>query len=272
VRRAKELKTESSAEDVAYVIRDNDIVPVKGVATGVADFALGFRYEAQDRKIALSRLLGVVLVRQRSAAPDATSFHQTLRLVNGDVLSGQWLSMKNGSLSIKTPWEQTLQFSEAAVASIENRNGRVVYLSDLKPAKVEQTPFFDRIIPWRGDSALDGGLLKLNDGQEYAKGIDMHSRCLLEYDLGGEFEQFKARLGFEPMPSPIGRAAVRVIADGRAVYDNPDLRADRKPQDLELDVRGVKRLSLLVDFGQDQDAGDRVVWAEARLLRADVGK
>jgi hypothetical protein len=35
-------------------------------------------------------------------------------------------------------------------------------------------------------------------------------------------------------------------------------------------VSGVKTLSLEVDFGRGQDVGDRVVWANPRLLRADA--
>jgi hypothetical protein len=29
---------------------------------------------------------------------------------------------------------------------------------------------------------------------------------------------------------------------------------------------------LEVDFGKDEDVGDRIIWAGARLIRADVGQ
>ena len=48
--------------------------------------------------------------------------------------------------------------------------------------------------------------------------------------------------------------------------------ASQPPKQLEANVREVKRLTLEVDFGQDQDVGDRVIWAGARLLRAEVGR
>ena len=41
-----------------------------------------------------------------------------------------------------------------------------------------------------------------------------------------------------------------------------------KPSDINLKVDGVQRLTLEVDFGKNQDVGDRVVWANARLLRS----
>jgi hypothetical protein len=39
---------------------------------------------------------------------------------------------------------------------------------------------------------------------------------------------------------------------------------------MDVDVSGVKTLSLEADFGRGQDVGDRVVWANPRLLRADA--
>ena len=69
-----------------------------------------------------------------------------------------------------------MQLPITSISSVDVHNTRVVSLSELKPDRVEQTPFFDRVIPWRVDSSLDGGPLKLNDGQQYARGIAMHSR------------------------------------------------------------------------------------------------
>jgi hypothetical protein len=38
-------------------------------------------------------------------------------------------------------------------------------------------------------------------------------------------------------------------------------------QTLDLPVAGVKELVLEVDFGSDEDAGDRIIWGEPRLFR-----
>ena len=35
-----------------------------------------------------------------------------------------------------------------------------------------------------------------------------------------------------------------------------------------LKIAGVQRLTLEVDFGKNEDTGDRVVWANPRVLRA----
>ena len=52
------------------------------------------------------------------------------------------------------------------------------------------------------------------------------------------------------------------------MYANPDLRADAPPVKLSLAVAGAEQLQLVVDFGPDEDTGDRVIWANARLYKA----
>ena len=47
----------------------------------------------------------------------------------------------------------------------------------------------------------------------------------------------------------------------------PDFRSGEKPVPVEVPVKGAKQLRLEVDFGEDEDVGDRVIWANARLYR-----
>jgi hypothetical protein len=64
-----------------------------------------------------------------------------------------------------------------------------------------------------------------------------------------------------------GRVACRVLGDGRELFAEKDLRADQEPRPLELDVAGVSQLTLEIDFGEDENICDRVIWAGARLYR-----
>lgn len=269
VRKAHDLKVQSDSEDVAFVIREREIVAVKGVALGIDGEALTFRYDGEDRKINVARLLGVVLVRPEAVQPTG-AFYQSAILTGGRLL-GRWQGMENGVLKFQTLLGPVIQLPEANVISIENRNGRVVYLSDLKPTKVEQTPYFDRLMPYRSDTTLNGSPLRVG-GVEMERGIAVHSRCVLEYDLGGAFEEFHTAIGFEQPQGLLGRATVRVLLDGQKSFENLDLRGDQTPVELAGNVKGVKRLTLEVDFGLNEDVGDRIIWGNARLTRAEVAK
>lgn len=140
------------------------------------------------------------------------------------------------------------------------------YLSDLTPSEVKETPYFGRRFPWRRDVSLVGEPLKI-DGTTYGRGLAVHSRTVLTYDLGGRYAWFEALVGFDEASQGRGRVDCRVIADGKELFVDPDLRADGPPKTIALAVAGVQRLQLAVDFGEDQDTGDRVIWANPRLYR-----
>jgi hypothetical protein len=59
-----------------------------------------------------------------------------------------------------------------------------------------------------------------------------------------------------------------VLVDGREVFARPDFRSTEDAQAIDVPLAGAKQLVLEVDFGQDEDTGDRIVWAEPRLFRA----
>ena len=136
----------------------------------------------------------------------------------------------------------------------------------MEPAAIEQTPYFGRLWSYRRDQSLDGGNLKMK-GKVYSKGLAVHSRCVLSYPLDGQFTTFKATVGFDDAAGSRGNVACRILADGKELFSKADLRAGQDPQLLELPVHSVKLLSLEVDFGENEDVGDRVIWAEARLFR-----
>ena len=267
--RARAVAPEPGPEDVAFVRKDAEVIAVKGLVQGMDADSLQFRYDDQDRKIALGKLVGFIVAQGNRQPPP--KFHQRVELDSGDQISGQWTGVNASAVTLQTNWGVPLRLPMRDVYSIDFVDGRLVYLSDLTPAKVEQTPYFGRVMPWRADQALEGGPLRLSDGQ-YAKGIAMHSRCVLEYQIDGRFERFGAKVGFEQPAGAGGQAAVRLLGDGKVLYENADARGDQPPAILDVDVSGTQRLRLEVDFGKVPEVGARVIWADARLLRAKAAE
>jgi hypothetical protein len=91
---------------------------------------------------------------------------------------------------------------------------------------------------------------------------------VLTYDIDGSYEEFKTKVGFQQPEGKLGQAIVRIVGDGKTLYENVDARGDQPPVDVSLKIANVRRLTLEVDFGKNEDTGDRVIWANARLLRA----
>jgi hypothetical protein len=267
VDKARALTVEPGPEDIAFVQKADDVIAVKGLVIGVDNSSLLFRFGDTDRKIGLVKIVGLLL--RGNAPKPITAFHQLVKTDSGDTIAGTWTGIDGDSAVITTPFGAAVKVPLSMVYAIEFVNGRVVYLSDLTATRVEQTPYFGRVMPYRLDHSLTGGPLVMSDGN-YSKGIAVHSRCVLEYDVSGGFDRFKTRLGFEDPAGRQGRVTARVLGDGKVLYENADARGDQKPVDIDVALNGIRTLTLEIDFGKDQDVGDRVIWAMARLVRAKL--
>jgi NPCBM/NEW2 domain len=190
----------------------------------------------------------------------------TFTLAGGIVVSGRWTTLEADTWKVETPWGQVLKLPAADVRSVRFRGGQMTYLSDLVPSQVEETPYFGRRTPYRKDLSLSGEPLKV-DNRTFDKGLAVHSRSALTYDLDRRYTTFETLVGFDDASKKKGRVDCRVFADGKEIYARPDLRADAPPVRLSLPVAGAEQLRLVIDFGPDEDTGDRVIWAEARLYR-----
>jgi hypothetical protein len=263
---AKRLKAPGAEDLLLARAKDGaEVVAIGGVVEGAKDNKLTFSYRGKSRTLALKQVEGFVLA-ARPAPKPPTEVRPTFTLSGGLVLSGKWVKIDGDKWQVETPWGQVVKLPTAEIRSVRFRGGQMAYLSDLEPSKVEETPYFARKCHYRRDVALDGSPLKLDD-QLVEKGLAVHSRTVLTYDLERRFTTFEALVGFDASGGKKGRVDCRVFADGKELYSNPDLRADGPPVRLSLPVAGAEQLRLLVDFGPDEDTGDRVIWGNARLYR-----
>ena len=266
----REMGAKPGDRDVLYAMSKNGkIQAVEGSLRGFHERRLSFEYNGQVRQVGLERVVGIVFAAPKQAAA-TTRFHQVFALRSGDRVSGQLVAVdEDGALKITTPWGGLLSLPRSTIAKMKTANGRLIHLTELEPIRVEETPYFDRMLSYRVDRSLTGGPLRLQDGK-HARGIAVHSRTILDYDLGGRWESFRAKVGFQQPEGRRGRCAIRVLGDGKVLFDIEDACGDQDPIPVDLKITGVKILSLSVDFGEDQDVADRVVWAEPRLVRGAV--
>jgi hypothetical protein len=187
-------------------------------------------------------------------------------LPGGVVVSGEWKDLDTKTWRIASAWGQELNLPASEIQGVRFAGGKMTYLSDLSPSQVEETPFFGHRLGWRKNVSLTGEPMRFN-GQTFARGVAVHSRCVLTYDLNGRYATFEALIGFDDAAKGLGRVDCRVFADGKELYANPDLKASDPPVPLKLPVNGAEQLRLVVDFGRGQDTGDRLIWANARLFR-----
>ncbi len=254
-------------DDVVFLLApDKSAASVQGSFQSLREGRLVLRYEGADRNIKQERLLGLVLAAQ-AKLPAAAETYQVFRLQDGSSLAARWVGLADGKFELETFWQSRLQVPATDVAEIRTRNGKLTYLSELEPSGVEETAYFGRVVAWRRDAGFGGEPAKIK-GSPVPRCVAMHSRTVLTYPLDGLYETFKTKLAFDDSAGQRGRVACRILLDGREAYKQQDFRSTQDPQDIELPLQGAKQLTLEVDFGEDEDTGDRILWAEPRLFRA----
>ena len=261
----RRLKARGTEDVLLAHTKDGEVVAISGVAEGTEDDELKFRYQEKSRTLPLTLVEGLILAaRPEAKAPE--ELLPTFVMLGPLVISGRWKDIDTATWKVQTSWGQTLNLPANEVQAARFRGGKLTYLSDLNPTKVEETPYFGHRLAWQRDKGLTGEPLKM-DGKPYEHGIAVHSRSILTFDLNGRYSTFETQLGFDDSAQGKGRVECRVFADGKELYANPDLRADAPPVKLALSVAGAEQLRLVVDFGKGQDTGDRVIWGNPRLFR-----
>lgn len=256
------------AEDVLLArTRAGELVPVAGILEGMEGDRLRMLYREQRRTVPLRLVEGIVFAEGPSPSePEYNEPIASVSLTDDQTISGFCRAISETTWTLETAWGATLKVPTSDVRSVRFRGTRMTYLSDLEPSQVEQVPYFGRLVPWRRDTSLSGGPLRI-DGQTFERGIAVHSYCELTYDLNGRFETFEALVGFDDEASDLGRVDCRVFADEEEIFAATDLRADAPATPLRLSVAGAQTLRLVVDYGPGQNTGDRLIWANARLNR-----
>jgi len=222
---------------------------------------LNFRLEDDVVPIDMARLRGLVLAqRERTGSGDGVRVQDRF----GNTWLAAEITWEANRLRLRTGDGLTAELAFDQLASVDFSQGRLVYLSDLEPLRVEERPLLADVWRFRRDRNLSGGPISL--GQKvYSKGITVHSRTVLEYEVAG-YREFRCVLGMEDSVNVSAQAVVRIEGDGRELFHATILTGD-KPREVRLNLENVERLRLVVDYGDDLDLGDHVAFAEARLLK-----
>lgn len=259
---------EPKTEDSAYVsTKDGNIQRVSGEVVGMNETSLLFQYQGQKREVNLDRVAGLVLHKKRIKAKSKMALQSLVGLIGGSQIPGEVLLDQGVSVLVKMPWGGSITLSRDYLATVKTVNARSVSLTELIPETVTQVPFFNRIYSYRVNQSFAGKPLKVGK-QVFSKGLCVHSKTELVYTLDKNFEKFYSVPGLQSETGELGNVAVKVVADGKVLYEQPEFTSTTKQSPLDLNVAGCQTLTLIVDFGKGQDVGDRFVWGNPRLIRA----
>jgi hypothetical protein len=227
------------------------------------DQAAGKRVRVTRDKIA-----AIALSTELARSLRTKGVYARLVLANGSRMSLLSARADRQALEGKTLFGATIQVPVNQLVALDLRQGRVVYLSDLKPSRYEHTPYLGVRWPYTLDASVAGNQLRVG-GSTYDKGIGMHSQSRLAFNLSGGYQWFEARVGLDDRTGRNGNVLVQVLVDGKPqdLGAAGELNGPEKPLRIRVPVARARELTLVVLFGRRGDVQDHVDWADARLIK-----
>jgi hypothetical protein len=126
---------------------------------------------------------------------------------------------------------------------------------------------FSRVFQARPRPPLGADAFRIA-GKRYDSGLSLHSPVKLVYRVPEGFHRFRAVAGVDDSVLLPGRFDLVLLGDGRELArhsfagDQP-----RQAVPLDLDVSGVRRLTVMLEAAADQDIGDQLNLCEARFTK-----
>ncbi|MCG3131115.1 MAG: hypothetical protein FLDDKLPJ_01891 [Phycisphaerae bacterium] len=259
---AAALRARRAGEDVLIACASGEVRTVGGVLESLGAESGRFRAGSESRTFRTARMHGVVLATPLNPQ-EPPGFRVHTR--HGWIVPGA-LDGVGDMLHVRLTEGVSVAVPSAEVTRIERLNPRVVYVSDLPRARehVEGVLLVPRSA--RNDENAARGPLRL-DGRDFPKGVGMHARTAVTYDLSGEYETFFALVGVDDSAGPGGSVVFRVEADGKTVFDSGRLTASDGAVEARLSVVGADSLTLICDVADGVDIGDLGNWADARVIK-----
>jgi hypothetical protein len=275
LRPAKDLSA-AIASGLRVTLDNGDIVDGKLASLSADELVI----DAATGKLTL----GVERVRAIAFRPseERTKNSRGLRFVvgttDGSRVTAAELGLTAEGLQLTMPAGAKWNLARDKVAAIQTLGGKATYLSDIAASGYKYVPYLATTWPLANDRSVGGGWLRAPGG-EYLKGLGMHSAASATYALDKPYRRFEAELAIDDSSqqqdgggiTKLGSVIFRVYVDTgdgswKLRHTSETIRGGEAPTPVSVDLAGAKRLSLIVDFADRADEGDRADWLDARLI------
>lgn len=265
-----EILAGKHAGDVIVIRKKEALDYQSGVAGDISADKVQFTLDGETLSVKRSRVEGLIYF--HPAGRELAESVCRLTDASGARYEVQSAQFADGALELTTPAGLKTRIALAEIATID---GKIQYLSDLAPESFDWNPYFGEASASeslkefhrpRFNTFLDGGPLRLGK-QEYAKGIAMYSGSEITYRLPpGRYRRLKAMAGIDDRVRPEGAVRLAILGDDKPLYEGAVTGRD-DPLPLDLDLSGVNRLKIVVDFGAGQEVQDLFDLCDARILK-----
>lgn len=232
---------------------------------------LRYQQDGKDQQLELGRVSAIAFNTELARLRRPKGQYYLVTFADGSRLSATQASFDGNTWSLQTPFKQQLRLPAADVVSVDVEQGRVTWLSELKPKDYQYQSFDGERIEWARDRCVSGQPLRLKfkEGEStYDRGVGLHADCSITYTLDGRYSRFEAIAGLDAVSGVKGDAMTSIFVDGKEIElpNKGKLALTGGPIPVSVDVKKAKELRMVVGHGQGGNVQDHVNFAEARLV------
>lgn len=268
-RLADELRGVEARNDVVWLDGGDRIA---GTVAAIDGQGLAVVTESGDVRLRLEQVVAVAFNPQLVDVAPSDAPPLVVGLGDGSLLRAAELVADGENLMVTVVGGQRLiggTVDDIAYLQTDG-NPAVAYLSDLEPADYRHVPYLDIDWPWQPDRNLLGGRLSAS-GNDYLRGVAMHSAGRLTFAVDGTYRRFEAEVAMDDAAGRRGSVVFRVfVARNRqwqAAWASDVVRGGDPPVPVSIDIAGAEAITLVVDYADRGDELDHANWLDARLVK-----
>jgi hypothetical protein len=224
------------------------------------------RGSGQKVAFPLERVYGLIFVRELNpnAAPVVCKLIDAHR---GEVMASKLESTPTG-LKATTPSGAVIEYKADQLARLDYSRDKLAFLSNLEPVREVNPEEGGGFFRYRRNLNQNDKPLVVGT-TTYPLGLSLHAHTELEYDLKGDYREFKAVAGIDPtVGGNDGPTVLKIYGDGKELRSLTMTRKDKeKAQPIELNIKDVKILKIVVTSGDLIDFGRHLNLADAKVSK-----
>ncbi|MDO8630909.1 MAG: NPCBM/NEW2 domain-containing protein, partial [Phycisphaerales bacterium] len=251
-----------ASEDDRLLLTNGDVV--RGFVTAIDHEGVTIDNGSAKNTIPLRLVVAARLIHPQPAPPQGLYAVAAFR--DGSRITFTSLEWVNREIEARSAGGARLEFDAGRVSRLDLLGGRWEWLSSQSPASYEHTPMLALDWEYRPDRNVMGGPLTVA-GETFKRGIGVHSRSSLIFEIRGEYRELVTSFGMDDDSGPAADVTVAILVDGQKRFEKAHIRSGMLHGPVRLDVAKAGRLELIVDFGENGDLQDRFDWIETGLIR-----
>jgi len=265
----------NAAEDILMIQRTSGAIDqLEGIIESIDDEFVTFNFDGEKIPVEIKKLAGVRLLRPADRELSATVCKITDTRNNVFFVSDLSLEPTGRMMNIKLSTGDSINLEMDMVHRMDFSNNNVLYLSDLKPESVQWKPFLTgnlirdrlaRVYRPRHDTSLDGSPIVIGV-ESYRKGFSLHSRTVMALRLPEAYSKLQMDIGIDPSMNGRGHVELIILGDNKQLFRDFVSGTDA-PRSLDINITGIRRITITVDYGKNLDIGDQLNLGNARVLK-----